>query len=108
MISDKRAEKLGNKKWRTRDGTILLWKDMEVKHLRNAAAMIRRNYEAQENAAWQFSSMVQGEFASMYADQAVDQACEEKDQANYRASIMESYAAWRAVHPDLPENVFFV
>ncbi len=108
MISDEKAEKYGNRKWRTRDGTVVLWKDMELKHLRNAAAMIRRNYESLENKAWTFSAMVQGDMASMYADQAVNQAIEEKDAAELRAQRMEAYAKWREVHPDLPENVFYV
>lgn len=108
MITDKMAEKLGNKKWRTRDGTVVLWKDMEVRHLRNSAAMVRRNAEQQENAAWQLSCMVQGDGAEYAAECAINQAAHDTDRANARAKIMEAYADWRAVHPDLPENVFYV
>jgi len=61
---------LGEREWKTRDGTKMKWRDMTPRHLRNCAAMIERANAAETSAAWRLYSTIQGEYAE-YAMEAV-------------------------------------
>lgn len=66
--------------WAMRNGRVVEISAMEGQHLRNTIAMLRRQIrerQREENAGWSCLSMLQGEYASYYAERDVMRAADE-------------------------------
>lgn len=64
-------------KWHCKDGRELTLEEMSLDHLRNCAAMIKREIEKVEHQAMRAFAYSGGEFAEMAADQAGGELMEE-------------------------------
>lgn len=95
VLTNRQAREWGKREWKMRDGTLIQWSAMEVSHIRNCAAMLRRNGSKAESDAWGFAACVQGDMASYYADQEAERASQYHDACRYLAEDFERYADWR-------------
>lgn len=82
-------------KWKTRDGQILLWRDMSTRHLRNTIAFLRRRAEEEHSAYWHTGNTLQGEAAVDAWESAETSLTARVIARQTVADLMEQYLAFR-------------
>lgn len=95
MTHEKLVE-YGRAVWTKRDKTKVRLSRMDVGHLRNCAAMLRRNAEKAEREATSAAGYGgSGDMAQMYADHAMNYAFERMSRFQAAADAFDRYAAAR-------------
>lgn len=87
---------LGNTKWKTKDGTILSWKQMDDRHLLNVARMVERSASDYDDAVFSVYATARGEMAIDACESALVQSAGRYAQATQYAQQIRQYVALRS------------
>jgi len=85
----------GYREWKTKDGSALQYKDIDLTHLQNIKRMLARqgaNHSFAANAAFGYSG---GDMAEMLASQSADHHSSMAHKYLRHVELLEEYIAWR-------------